>query len=174
MKLINIVCSGDFHAQIDLDLINSLNNPLFTYVRKKYHGGYFHISHGKATIYASGKYIIYGLKNIEDINPSFDELCEFLSPHIDVSEVTPPKIQNIVGMERFPQEIDLNKIVNSMQFEQCEYEPEQFPGLIIHLKDCTALIFKSGKVILPGGKSIEGLERCWNHLKGKILNVLSG
>ena len=34
MKIINIVCSGDFHAKIDLNIMNSLNNPLFAYSRK--------------------------------------------------------------------------------------------------------------------------------------------
>jgi len=171
MKIVNIVCSGDFHRPIDLKSLDILKNPSFQYSSKKYHGAYFRTSFGKVTLYSSGKYIISGLKSFNEIDPSFNELCEFLSPYIEIKNLSTPKVQNIVGSDEFNKRIDLNKIVNSMQFEKIEYEPEQFPGLIIREKECTALVFSSGKVILPGGKSIEGLKRCWAHLKDIILNI---
>ena len=171
MKIVNIVCSGDFQSPVDLNLLSSLNNPSFQYSKDKYHGGYYRTSFGKATIYSSGKYIIAGLKSPDNVDPAFRELCEFISPIISTTDISPPQIQNIVGSEEFHTSVNLNKIFNSMQFENIEYEPEQFPGLIIHENGCTALVFSSGKVILPGGKSIEGLEKWWEHLKEVILKI---
>ena len=49
--------------------------------------------------------------------------------------------------------IKLEKLVANL--EGVEYEPEQFPGLVLRLKDpkAAALIFSSGKIVCTGAKS---------------------
>jgi len=63
------------------------------------------------------------------------------------------KIENVVASASFGVPIKLEKIVSSM--EGIEYEPEQFPGLVMRLRDpkVAALIFSSGKVVCTGAKS---------------------
>ncbi len=63
------------------------------------------------------------------------------------------KIENVVASASFGVKIKLEKIVSSM--EGIEYEPEQFPGLVMRLKDpkAAALIFSSGKIVCTGAKS---------------------
>jgi len=63
------------------------------------------------------------------------------------------KIENVVASASFGVPIKLEKIVSSM--EGIEYEPEQFPGLVMRLKEpkVAALIFSSGKVVCTGAKS---------------------
>ena len=43
-----------------------------------------------------------------------------------------------------------------------EYNPEQFPGLVIRIKDPknSALIFSSGKIVCTGARSLEKVEEC--------------
>jgi transcription initiation factor TFIID TATA-box-binding protein len=52
-------------------------------------------------------------------------------------------------------ELDLPGIAISL--EGAEYEPERFPGLIYRLKDpkTATLLFRSGKVVCTGAKSVE-------------------
>jgi transcription initiation factor TFIID TATA-box-binding protein len=64
-------------------------------------------------------------------------------------------IQNVVASTSIGEELDLNAI--SATFSNAEYEPEQFPGLVFRVPEpkTAALIFRSGKVVCTGAKSIE-------------------
>ncbi|VVC03465.1 TATA-box-binding protein [Candidatus Burarchaeum australiense] len=63
------------------------------------------------------------------------------------------KIENIVASANLGVELDLYSIAQKVT--DVEYEPEQFPGAILKLKDPKAslLLFKNGKVICTGSKS---------------------
>jgi len=62
-------------------------------------------------------------------------------------------IENVVATATLHQNIDLNSIVRI--FPGVEYRPEQFPGLVYHLRKpkATTLIFSSGKMVCTGAKS---------------------
>jgi transcription initiation factor TFIID TATA-box-binding protein len=64
-------------------------------------------------------------------------------------------VQNIVASTSFADKLDLDVI--SQSFEDAEYEPEQFPGLVYRLKNpkTATLLFKSGKANCTGAKTIE-------------------
>lgn len=63
------------------------------------------------------------------------------------------KIENVVASASLNVEVPLNKVVSNL--EGIEYEPEQFPGLVLRLKQpkAAALIFSSGKIVCTGAKS---------------------
>jgi len=63
------------------------------------------------------------------------------------------KIENIVASANFGVELDLYAIAQKVA--DVEYEPEQFPGAILKLKNPKAslLLFKNGKIICTGSKS---------------------
>lgn len=69
------------------------------------------------------------------------------------------KVENIVASANLMVELDLYNI--AMEVDDVEYEPEQFPGAIMRLKDIgtTLLLFKNGKVICSGAKSEEQIAR---------------
>ncbi len=69
------------------------------------------------------------------------------------------KVENIVASANLEVELDLFNI--AMEVDNVEYEPEQFPGAIMRLKDIgtTLLLFKNGKVICSGAKSEEQIAR---------------
>jgi transcription initiation factor TFIID TATA-box-binding protein len=62
-------------------------------------------------------------------------------------------IENVVATAALHQNIDLTSIVRI--FPGVEYRPEQFPGLVYHLKKpkTTSLLFSSGKMVCTGAKS---------------------
>jgi transcription initiation factor TFIID TATA-box-binding protein len=65
------------------------------------------------------------------------------------------KIQNIVISTSLEQPIPLIKLAETLP--NTEYNPEQFPGLVMRIKDpkTSALIFSSGKVVCTGAKSLK-------------------
>jgi len=67
------------------------------------------------------------------------------------------KIENIVATVILDQELDLNLI--EARIPDVDYNPDTFPGLVYRLKNpkVTALIFKSGKMVVTGAKSVQEL-----------------
>lgn len=63
------------------------------------------------------------------------------------------KIENVVASSSLNVPIKLEMLVANL--DNVEYEPEQFPGLVLRLKNpkAAALIFSSGKIVCTGAKS---------------------
>lgn len=171
MKIINIVCSGDLHQTILFQRLEELPSDSYRYDPEQYHGAYILISGGKVTLYRSGKYIIYGLKSLDQIDGAYLEFLSIISPIIDPEAASPPKVQNIVGMEDFEIPINLSRFVIAEGMEQVEYEPEQFPGVVYRGEVGTALIFSSGKVIFPGFKELDVMAAFAEDLKEKVVRI---
>lgn len=67
------------------------------------------------------------------------------------------QIENIVATVILEHPLDLNLI--ETRIPDVDYNPDQFPGLVYRLESpkVTALIFKSGKMVVTGAKSIKQL-----------------
>ena len=65
------------------------------------------------------------------------------------------RIENVVASTSLGEELDLKAI--ALALIGSEYEPEQFPGLIYRLREpkTAVLLFRSGKVVCTGAKSLE-------------------
>jgi transcription initiation factor TFIID TATA-box-binding protein len=69
------------------------------------------------------------------------------------------EVVNIVVSTSLEHDIPLEKMAATLS--NTEYNPEQFPGLVIRIKDpkTSALIFSSGKVVCTGARSMEKVEQ---------------
>src|SRR3989338_3355833 len=69
------------------------------------------------------------------------------------------KVVNIVVSTSLEHDIPLEKMAATLS--NTEYNPEQFPGLVIRIKDpkTTALIFSSGNVVCTGAKTMEEVDK---------------
>ncbi|MFC1787041.1 TATA-box-binding protein [Halobacteriota archaeon] len=78
------------------------------------------------------------------------------------------KIENVVASTAIGVEIDLVEI--SQVLEGADYDPEQFPGLVYRTKDpkAAALIFRSGKIVCTGAKSIDNVGESLQIVFGKL------
>tara|TARA_Y100000310_G_scaffold282849_1_gene304403 strand:+ start:333 stop:920 length:588 start_codon:yes stop_codon:yes gene_type:complete len=67
------------------------------------------------------------------------------------------KVVNIVVSTSLNHEIPLEKMAATLS--NTEYNPEQFPGLVIRIKEpkTSALIFSSGKVVCTGARTMENV-----------------
>lgn len=168
MKIVNIICSGNLNCSINIEKLQDLGSSRFIYNPKSYHGGYLIFSKGKVTIYKSGKYILIGLKSLDDVIPVYKEMITVLSKFFDVSNAQEPVVQNIVISYDFQKQINLNKFLLSVRSNNIEYEPEQFPGLIFRDKECSALLFRNGKCVFTKAKRLDQVEKT----RQKIENIL--
>lgn len=69
------------------------------------------------------------------------------------------QIQNIVATASFNVEIDMYTLERKV--ENIEYDPNRFPGLIYRLEEprATVLIFRSGRAVIAGTKSVNDVIR---------------
>lgn len=68
------------------------------------------------------------------------------------------QVVNIVVSTSLEHDIPLEKMAATLS--NTEYNPEQFPGLVIRIKEpkTSALIFSSGKVVCTGARSMQKVE----------------
>jgi len=66
-------------------------------------------------------------------------------------------IENVVASTDIGQELDLENV--EMDLPGADYNPEQFPGLVYRTQQpkAAALIFRSGKIVCTGAKSVDGV-----------------
>ncbi len=81
------------------------------------------------------------------------------------------KIQNVVASTAIGQEIDLKSLTLTM--EGADYDPEQFPGLVYRTKDpkAAALIFRSGKIVCTGAKSVDEVGKALDKVFKKMESI---
>jgi transcription initiation factor TFIID TATA-box-binding protein len=81
------------------------------------------------------------------------------------------KIENVVASTSLGEELDLQSI--ALALDGAEYEPEQFPGLIYRLKEpkTATLLFRSGKVVCTGAKSLEDVKVAINKVAKQVENA---
>ena len=85
------------------------------------------------------------------------------------------KIVNVVASTGIGQEINLKQV--ALALEGADYDPGRFPGLVYRTKDpkTAALLFRSGKIVCTGGKSIDeahkGIENVFQSLRDIGIDV---
>ena len=64
------------------------------------------------------------------------------------------EIQNVVASTSIADELDLNSLALSLK--DAEYDAKRFPGLVLRMENpkTAALLFRSGKVVCTGAKSV--------------------
>jgi len=67
------------------------------------------------------------------------------------------EVENVVASSAIGQELDLETLANDLG--ATSYNKENFPGLVYRLEDpkAAALIFRSGKIVCTGAKSIDNV-----------------
>ena len=121
-------------------------------------------------IFASGKMNCVGARSVADAKLAIKKLTKKLSKaRIKVKTEPILKVQNIVASLDFGRKFDLEHI--AIRFENAEYDPETFPGLVFRLDDPKAvlLLFVSGKGVCAGVKSVRDVNRAAQ----KITKILS-
>ena len=111
-------------------------------------------------IFASGKMNCVGAKSMADAKLAIKKLTKKLKKaRIKIKSEPKVQVQNIVASFDFGREFDLERIART--YENTEYEPEVFPGLVFRLDDpkVVVLLFVSGKGVCAGAKGMKDIQR---------------
>jgi len=176
LKIENIVASGVIADSIDLENVSDKikNCELNT---KRFPGAAYRIEKPKiaSLIFSSGKVVLTGIRNNQDLHDGLDIIMQSLKDAgVDTYNEPQVAVTNIVCSYDMGRYINLNKVVITLNLENIEYEPEQFPGLVYRIEDpkIVALLFSSGKIILTGGKNIEDIKRGLDFLEQRLETIM--
>lgn len=78
-------------------------------------------------------------------------------------------VVNIVASQRMALNLDINEIAYQLNID---YEQEQFPGMVYRCLDpkVCVLLFRSGKAVATGAKSLEDIEIAFSKLRQDLLS----
>ena len=173
LKIENIVVSGSIADSVDLELI-SKKIPGCVLNTKRFPGAVYHMQNPKsaALIFASGRIVITGLIIPGDIPTALQNLLNVLkTAKIACRDKPQVAVKNIVCSYNFGSPCSLNRImIELMDTENIEYEPEVFPGLVCRISDpeIVFLLFSSGKIIITGGTNMDDITKGVAILKKKL------
>lgn len=176
LKIENIVASGVIADSIDLAEV-SKKIPSCELNTKRFPGAVYRIEKPKiaSLIFSSGKVVLTGIRDKDALNEGLKLIISSLKK-AGVKTFKEPKvaITNIVCSYDIGSYINLNKVVITLNLENIEYEPEQFPGLVYRIRDpkIVALLFSSGKIILTGGKNLEDIKKGLDFLEQKLESIM--
>jgi len=172
LKIENIVASGAIADAIDLaEVSGKIEHCELN--QKRFPGAVFRMENPKiaSLIFSSGKVVLTGIRDQESLKKGLSLIISAMKG-AGVKTYPEPRvgITNIVCSYDIGKNINLNKVVITLNLENIEYEPEQFPGLVYRIRDpkIVALLFSSGKIILTGGKTLEEIKRGLDFLEQKI------
>ena len=176
LKIENIVASGTVADSIDLELISSKieNCELNT---KRFPGAVYRIESPKmaSLIFSSGKVVLTGIRENTALDEGLTQIIDKMrDAGVECYEKPEVAVTNIVCSYDIGNYINLNKVVVTLNLENIEYEPEQFPGLVYRIQDpkIVALLFSSGKIILTGGKNMDDIRRGLDFLELKLQGIM--
>lgn len=174
IQVVNIVVSTSLGHDIPLEkMAATLSNT--EYNPEQFPGLVIRIKDPKtsALIFSSGNVVCTGARSIPKVEESIQKIIESLEK-IGIKITIKPQIniQNIVASGNIGVDLNLNTL--AMKLDNTEYEPEQFPGLVLKLKEAKAtfLLFSNGKVVCTGTKSEEMVHAALDKLVQKLKEVM--
>lgn len=158
-EVVNLVSTIELNQELELDWVAS-KLPAAEYHPERSPFLVYRPEHLQATslIPTNGTVSVVGAKSRERLVEATENLLSELSAlgvpiEKGVEDLT---VQNVVISSDFETELDLATIAISLGLERCEYEPEQFPGLIYRAENgTTGLIFRTGKYLVTGAENYE-------------------
>jgi len=123
-----------------------------------------------ALLFKSGKARLTGARKEQEMPLAARLLWQQLR---DLREPVLPEptceVVNVVVTFTLPVKLDLEVLARSFSGSRVEYEPEQFPGVILRdfYRDCVALVFGSGKGVIAGLKHVAEAEHALTALLDK-------
>lgn len=154
----NLVFTCNLNHMVNLRYVSSRLKGRAGFNPKKFAAVIIRFSDPKIAVlvFSPGKMVCTGSKTqnqaIYIINYVVDWLKEIGYTRIFIESF---KIQNTVCTARLGIPIDCDSLASEKSGE-CNYEPDLFPGVVMRyepIRPVTALIFKSGKIVLTGAKS---------------------
>lgn len=172
-ELVNAVGGGDLQQELDLQaLYEEISTDEIRYDPEYWPGLYIRFKEDSPAImvFRTGKYNIAGAGSVDELKSANQAFLSVIG-ELGLTIGDPAfEIRNLVFLEKYGKELNLDPIAVKLGLENTEYEPEQFPGLLYRSTEFigTFLIFRNGKMILTGANSSKDANNAFKTLFKKL------
>ena len=165
-KIVNIVAYSKIKGNIDIETLSYLL-PNSQYEPEQFPGLIYRKEEYTIIMFFSGKISSHGTKTIQKSKKAIINVIEEITGKnciLGSKKHEKIIIVNIVSTADMKRRIDVESF--SDEVSGTMYEPEQFPGVIFkpYQNSLTALIFRSGKIVVVGAKNRKSLLNCYKLL----------
>jgi len=175
MQIVNIVATVTLDRPLDLDALQALlagsgmPKRRSSWLQYRLAPENYYIP-----FYRSGKFLITGVRSVAEIGPVADRVMLLLAGAGLETKATAITVHNIVAVDSLATPIPMERIYEALlsMGERVEYEPEQFPGMILKRDGASFLLFPTGKLVLTGMKDGERILPAIDGLKALIASIL--
>lgn len=169
ISIVNVVASASVGCELNLDDI-AFELDGSEYDQQRFPGLIYKLKEPKTAVllFRSGKMVCTGAQSIGDVHVAVNAVVDQLRQlGIPVAEDLNIVIQNIVSTTYLGSTLNLIQIAMSLGFENVEYEPEAFPGLVYRMDSpqVVLLLFGSGKMVCVGARQV-------SDIKAAIRNIM--
>ena len=170
-KTQNVVVSASIHRDLPLERLAAQLEKT-EYNPEQFPGLIFKVDKPKASslLFSSGKVICTGTKSVNEARLAIKAIIRKIEA-LGLKVTGEPEIEvtNIVASGSVGGKLNLNEII--FKFDNTEYEPEQFPGLVYKMPNShvTFLLFGTGRVVITGAKSEEETIESVHELRRQLI-----
>jgi transcription initiation factor TFIID TATA-box-binding protein len=166
-------------APLDLQLVNTLL-PNSCFVKKKFAAITVRLNDPTCTmlLFGSGKCVLTGCRDFISCIRAVYNVLDLLRSNIHGAHFSVENIQmqNIVGhadLMLTRQHVDLARFYEDHNIE-CTFQRSMFPGLVYRSSQSNVvlLVFRSGRVVLTGGRDIQCLNDAWLRVRPLLLTYV--
>ncbi len=174
LKVQNIVATTSLGKEVSLTKL-ARTQPNTEYNPDTFPGLVLRIEKPKSAVlvFSSGNLVCTGTKSVKQVKEVIQQVIKQLRKiKVNVTEKPKIEVQNIVASGSINLDLNLNTL--SLELENTEYEPEQFPGLVYKLDEPTAtfLLFSNGKLVCTGTKNKKQLDESIVQLNKNVKDAL--
>jgi len=178
-ELVNAVGGGDLNEELDLEeLQREIEGDEVRYDPEYWPGLYVRFTPDSPAVllFRTGKYNIAGADSIAQLKDTNEYLLKNLDAVGIGRDASGFEVRNLVFLDKYGRELDLDQLTVALGLENAEYEPEQFPGILYKPVEVTGtfLIFRNGKVILTGAKDTESAKSAFIELFSELDELFDG
>ena len=164
---------------LDLQLVNTLL-PNSCFVKKKFAAITVRLNDPTCTmlLFGSGKCVLTGCRDFISCIRAVYNVVELLRANIHgvYFGVENIQMQNIVGhadLMLHGSHVDLARFYADNNIE-CTFQRSMFPGLVYRSSQSNVvlLVFRSGRVVLTGGRDIQCLNDAWLRVRPKLVKYV--
>ena len=152
------------------NLVKHYNN--FSIVKSKYVYTVF----TKTKILGSFHINITKIPSLEHVPMALNDINSIINENFSILNY---KIENLTCLHNFQNKLNLVKISENfnqnlnLQIVKMHYNPEKFPGMFLSIKECTILIFSSGKMVVIGAANEDNAKKGLNAVYNFINQIQS-
>ena len=172
INIVNVVASATLGSELDLqDIAFELDGSEFD--SERFPGLIYKIKEPKTAvlIFRSGKVVCTGARSIADVHTAINIVADQLrAMGLPINRDCQVKIQNIVSTVNLGANLNLIQIAMAFGFENVEYEPEAFPGLVYRMDEpkVVLLLFSSGKMVCVGANKIPDIKAAVRNISEEL------